>query len=165
MFAPFQPSPGLAIWSLLIFLIFWFGMYKAAFKPIVEALTKREDGIQQAIDEAKKVREEMDSMKAQNDQLLQQAREERAAMLKEAKETKNQIINEAKDKAKSDASKIVADAKVEIDNQKKAALAEVKNQAGMIALEMAEKVIRKDLKGNSEQQAFVNQLVGEISNN
>lgn len=165
MFAPFQPSPGLAIWSLLIFLIFWFGMYKAAFKPIVEALTKREDGIQQAIDEAKKVREEMDSMKAQNDQLLQQAREERAAMLKEAKETKNQIINEAKDKAKSDANKIVADAKVEIDNQKKAALAEVKNQAGMIALEMAEKVIRKDLKGNSEQQAFVNQLVGEISNN
>ena len=165
MFAPFQPSPGLAIWSLLIFLIFWFGMYKAAFKPIVEALTKRETDIQSAIDEAKKVREEMDSMKAQNDNLLQQAREERAAMLKEAKDTKNQIINEAKDKAKADANRIVADAKLEIDSQKKAALAEVKNQAGMIALEMAEKVIKKDLKGNSEQQAFVNQLVGEISNN
>lgn len=165
LFAPFQPTPGLAIWSLIIFCLFWFGMYKAAFKPIVESLNKRDKDIQTAIDEAKKVREEMDSMKAQNDQLLQQARGERVAMLKEAKDTKNQIINEAKDKAKADANKIVANAKVEIDNQKKAALIEVKNQAGMIALEMAEKVIRKDLKGNSEQQAFVNQLVGEISNN
>ena len=85
--------------------------------------------------------------------------------LKEAKDTKNQIINDAKDKAKADANKIVADAKVEIDNQKKAAIAEVKNQAGLMALEIAEKVIKKDLKGNSEQQAFVSQLVGEISKN
>jgi len=165
LFAPFQPTPGLAIWSLLIFCIFWFGMYKMAFKPIAEALNKRDNDIQTAIDEAKKVREEMDSMKAENDQLLQQAREERASMLKEAKDTKNQIINEAKDRAKADANKIIADAKVEIDNQKKAALAEVKNQAGLMALDIAEKVIRKDLSGNAEQQAFVNQLVGEISAN
>ena len=165
LFAPFQPTPGLALWSLLIFCIFWFGMYKMAFKPIAEALNKRDTDIQTAIDEAKKVREEMDSLKAENDNLLQQAREERAAMLKEAKDTKNQIINDAKDKAKADANKIVADAKVEIDNQKKAAIAEVKNQAGLMALEIAEKVIKKDLKGNSEQQAFVSQLVGEISKN
>ena len=164
-FTPFQPSPGLAIWSLLIFCLFWFIMSRVAFKPIANALSKREGDIQDALDSAKKAKEEMANLNAENEKLLAQAREERSKLLQEAKDMKNSIINEAKDKAKSDANKIVADAKVEIDNQKKAALAEVKNQAGMIALEMAEKVIRKDLKGNSEQQAFVNQLVGEISNN
>ena len=86
-------------------------------------------------------------------------------MLKEAKDTKNQIINEAKDKAKSEANKIVADARVEIENQKKAALAEVKNQVGLMALDIAEKVIRKELKGQSDQEAFVDQLVNQISKN
>lgn len=164
-FAPFQPTPGLAIWSLIIFLIFWFGMYKMAFKPIMESLNKRDNDIQEAIDEAKKAREEMSKLQSENEQLLAAAREERAAMLKEAKDTKNQIIAEAKDKAKSEANKIIDNATAEIENQKKAALAEVKNQAGLLALDMAEKVIKKDLKGNSEQKAFVDQLVSEISSN
>ena len=86
-------------------------------------------------------------------------------MLKEAKDTKNQIIAEAKDKAKVEANKIVADARVDIDNQKKAAIAEVKNQAGTLALDIAEKVLRKELKGDNDQVAYVNKLVGEISKN
>jgi len=165
MFAPFQPTPGLAIWSLIIFCIFWFGMYKMAFKPIVSSLNKRENDIQTAIDEAKLAREEMANMKSENEQLLQEAREQRAAMLNEAKETKNQIIGEAKEKAKAEANKIVADARVEIENQKKAAIAEVKNSAGLMALNIAEKVIKKDLAGDGAQQALVQQLVNEISNN
>lgn len=165
LFAPFQPTPGLALWSLIIFLLFWFIMKKLAFKPIMEALKKREDDIQSALDEAKLAKEEMSNLKNENEQLLQQAREERAAMLNEAKETKNNIIAEAKEKAKSDANRIVADARQEIENQKKSALAEVKNKAGLMALEIAEKVIRKELKGDSAQEAFVSKLVDEISSN
>ena len=118
LFAPFQPTPGLAIWSAVIFLIFWFMMSRLAFKPITQALKKREDDIQTALDEAKKAKEEMSNLKAENNQLLQQAREERAAMLNEAKETKNNIIAQAKEKAKADVNKIVSDARVEIENQK-----------------------------------------------
>lgn len=165
LFAPFQPTPGLAIWSLVIFLLFWFIMKKLAFKPITEALKKREDDIQHALDEAKLAKEEMSNLKAENELLLQQAREERAAMLNEAKDTKNNIIAEAKERAKSDANRIVAEARHEIENQKKAALAEVKNKAGLMALEIAEKVIRKELRGDQAQQDFVAQLVDEINSN
>ncbi len=140
-------------------------MSKAAFKPIVEALKKREENIQDALDEAKKAKEEMSNLKSENEALLQQAREERVALLNDAKETKNNIIAEAKEKAKVDANKIVAEARIEIENQKKAALVEVKNTAGLMALEIAEKVIKKELVGNPAQEAFVSQLVGEISAN
>ena len=140
-------------------------MSRLAFKPITQALKKREDDIQTALDEAKKAKEEMSNLKAENNQLLQQAREERAAMLNEAKETKNNIIAEAKEKAKADANKIVSDARVEIENQKKAALAEVKNSAGLMALDIAEKVIKKELAGDSAQQDLVQQLVKEIADN
>ncbi len=164
-FNPIKPDAGLMIWTTLIFLLFWGLIGKYAFKPMAEALKKRASDIQNALDEAKNAKVEMANMKAENEKLLQQAREERAAMLKEAKDTKNQIINEAKDKAKSEANKIIVDARQEIENQKKAALADVKSQVGLMALEIAEKVIRRDLKDQPEQQSFVDQLVSEISKN
>lgn len=161
-FTPFQPTPGLAIWSLIIFLLFWFLMSKFAFKPIAEALAKREGDIQDAMDAAKKAREEMANMKSENERLLAEAREERSKMLQEAKDIKNQMITEAKDKAKEEASKIVNNAMHDIENQKKAAIIEVKNELGAMAISIAEKVIRKELKGNAEHEAFVNTLVKDI---
>ena len=77
LFAPFQPTPGLAIWSLIIFFLFWFIMGKMAFKPIMQGIKTREDDIQSALDEAKKAKEEMANLKSENEALLQQAREER----------------------------------------------------------------------------------------
>ncbi|MBK9733613.1 MAG: F0F1 ATP synthase subunit B [Saprospiraceae bacterium] len=164
-FTPFQPTPGLAIWSLLIFLLFWYIMSKYAFIPISEALAKREGEIQTAIDQAKKAREEMANMKSENEKLLAEAREERSKMLQEAKDIKNQIIFEAREKAKEEASKIATTAMLDIENQKKAAITEVKNEIGSMALSIAEKVIRKELKGNMEQENFVNSLVKELNLN
>jgi F-type H+-transporting ATPase subunit b len=164
-FTPFQPSPGLAFWSLLIFLLFWYIMSKVAFKPIAEALSKRENDIQDAIDQAKTAREEVANMKSENERVLTEAREERAKILQEAKDIKTQIINEAKDQAKNEASKIIANAMNEIDNKKKAAIMEVKNEIGSMALGIAEKVIKKELKGNPDQEAFVNTLVKDLNLN
>ena len=164
-FLPFQPSPGLAIWSILIFLIFWAIMAKVAFKPIALALETRENDIQDALDSAKTAKEEMSNLKAENEKLLVVAREERSKMLKEAKDTKNQIIAEAKDTAKGEASRIMTQANQDIQNQKKAAMMEVKNEVGAIALSIAEKVIKKELAGNAEQESFVNALVKDINLN
>lgn len=164
-FTPFQPTPGLAIWSLVIFLLFWFIMGKFAFGPIAEALQKRENDIQDSIDQAKKAREEMQNMKSENEKLLALAREERAKILQEAKEIKNAMITEAKDKAKEEASKIVQNAMNDIENQKKAAISEIRNEVGNMALTIAEKVIRKELKGNTEQESYVNTLVKELTLN
>jgi F-type H+-transporting ATPase subunit b len=164
-FTPFQPSPGLAIWSLLIFVLFWYIMSKVAFKPIAEALSKREEDIQKAIDQAKIAREEMSNLKAENDKLLAEAREERAKILQEAKEMKSAILAEAKLKAKDEASKIVQNAMQEIDNHKKAAMIEVKNEIGNLAIEIAEKVLQKELKDQADQEAYVNGLVKDMNLN
>ena len=164
-FTPFQPTPGLAFWSLLIFLLFWFIMYKLAFKPIAQSLAKREDDIQGALDQAKIAREEMSNMKAENERLLAEAREERAKILTEAKEAKAAILAEAKIKAKEEASKIMQSAMQEIDNHKKAAMIEVKNEIGILATQIAEKVIRKELKGEAQHEGYVNTLIKEMNLN
>lgn len=164
-FSVIKPDPGLIFWTSVIFLLFWFIVGKFGFRPIANALKKREDDIQSALDQAKSAKEEMANMKAENEALLAKAREERAVMLKEAKDTKNEIIAEAKNKAKEEAQKIANTAMVEIENQKKAAMVEVKNKVGVMALDIAEKVLKKELKGNSEHESFVNTLVDEIKLN
>ncbi len=164
-FTPFQPTFGLAFWSLVIFLLFWWIMSRVAFKPIAEALQKREHDIQSSLDEAKNARMEMSSMKAENDKLLAEAREQRTLILNEAKEQKAKILAEAKEQAKAESSKIMNAAQVEIEAQKKVAMQSLKADVGNMALDIAEKVIRKDLKNDSAQVSFVNTLVDEIKLN
>lgn len=164
-FSPFQPTPGLGLWSLLIFLAFWLIMGKYAFKPIANGLKKRESHIKDALKEAEKAREEMAKLKAENDQILAEAREERAKILQEAMDTKNAIVNEAKTKAKEEAQRIVTNAKMEIESEKQAALLEVKNQVGLLATDIAEKVLRKQLSGDGDHESFVGKLIDEIKLN
>ncbi len=164
-FSVIRPEYGLLIWSTGIFLLFWFIMGRLAFNPIKDALKKREGDIQDALDEAKKAREEMANLKSENEKILAEARETRSNILREAKEAKESIINEAKTKAKEEAQRIVLSAKSEIENQKNAAMQEVKNNAGMMALAIAEKVIKKQLAGDSEQEKYANSLIDEIKLN
>lgn len=164
-FTPIRPEPGLIIWTTIIFALFWFLISRFAFKPIAQALKERETDIQSALDEAKTVRTEMANLKVENEALMAKAQEERAAILREAKEAKESIINEAKQKARDEASKIVASAKVEIENQKMAAIIDVKNQLGSYSIKMAEKIIRRELNDQKDQQQYVQQLVEELKLN
>lgn len=157
-----KPDFGLLFWTTVIFGLFWFVVGRYAFRPIKDALKKRETDIQNALDEAKRAREEMANLQAKNEELLKLAQEERAKILKEAKAAKESIINEAKNKAKEEAQRIVTSARTEIENQKLAAMIDVKNKAGLLGLEIAEKVIRKELTGDRAQEAFANSLVDEI---
>jgi len=158
-FSVFRPDPGMIFWALVFFLTFWFMISKLAFKPIANALRTREQSIQDALDEAKRARAEVQNMKSENEKLLAQAAQERAMILKEAKEMKEQIVSEAQDKAKEEAQKIIASAKIEIDSQKNAAIAEVRNNVGGLAIEIAEQVLRKQLGSDAEQKSFVQKLV------
>lgn len=114
-FSVIKPDFGLLFWSTIYFVLFWLIMARFAFRPIASALKKREDDIQDSLDEAKNARDEMANLKSENEQLLIQAREERAKILREAKEAKDTIIKEAREKAKDEAKKIVASAKTEIE--------------------------------------------------
>lgn len=158
-----KPDFGLFFWSVVIFLLFWFIIGRLAFKPIAQALKKREDDIQGALDKAKEAKEEMAKLKSENEALLAEAREERSRMLREAKETKDAIIKEAKEGAKAEAGKILSNAMLEIDNQKKHAIDEVKNQAGLMAVSIAEQLIRQEFKDRNSQVKLAKTLVDDFN--
>lgn len=164
-FSVIKPDPGLVLWTSLLFLIVWGALGFLAFRPIQKALTQRGQDIQGSLDEAKRARQDMANLKSENEQLLAQAREERAQILKEAKEAKESIISEAKEKAKEEAQKIVSNAKKEIENQRMALIHDLKNQMGLMAIEIAERVLRKELKSDTEQVKYVNTLVDEMKMN
>lgn len=159
------PELGLFFWTLLVFLIVGFILKKFAWKPILNSLTERETGIAQSIAAADRVKNEMAQLKNENEQLMQKAREERSLMLKEAKETRDKIVNEAKDAAKAEANKIIANAQQQIQQQKMAALTEVKNEIGKLAVEVAEKVLRKELATTDAQSNYASLLAEEIKLN
>lgn len=164
-FSVIKPDPGLIFWTAIIFILLWGILGRMAFGPIQEALKKRETDIQDALDEAKRAREEMSNLQAENQKLLVEAREERSKMLKEAKEAANEIEKQAREQAKERTNKMVADAKQEIESQKQSAMTELKNQVGTMAIEIAEKVLRKQLSDDKEQTSFVDKLVDDIKLN
>jgi len=164
-FSVIKPEPGLLIWTTIIFGLFWFLMSKFAFKPIGLALKQRELDIQTSLDEAKRAREEMSHLIAQNEVLLGQAREERSAILKEAKEAKEEIIAEAKERAGAEYKRKVESAIQDIENQKQAALVTLKNQSGQMAVEIAEKLLRRELANKPEQEAYAKSLAESINLN
>lgn len=159
------PDPGLIIWTLIAFLVVFFILAKYAWPSIIGGLKAREEGIAEAIASAEKVKAEMATLKSENEALLTKAREERAAMIKEAKETSDKMIADAKDKAKSEYDRIVADAQVAINQQKNAALTEVKNQVGSLVIEVSEKILRKELSDKSQQEKYIQDLAGDIKLN
>lgn len=160
-----NPSFGLLIWTLLAFLIVFFILKKFAWKPILESLKERELGIADSLATAEKVKAEMAQLKSENEALITQAREERASMIKAAKEASDKMLSEAKDKARSEYDRIVADAQVAITQQKNAALTDVKNQVGSLVIEVAEKVLRRELSSRTEQENYINQLAEVVKLN
>lgn len=164
-FSVIKPDFGLLFWTSIIFILFWFIIGKFAFRPIAKALKDREADIQGALDEAKRTREEMSKLQAENEQILAKAREERAEILKEAKETKTAIVNEAKAKAKEEAQKIVTAAQQEIENQRQAVLGEVKNQVGLLAISISEKILKKELDNKGAHDALIQSMVEDIKLN
>jgi F-type H+-transporting ATPase subunit b len=159
------PDPGLFVWNFIAFLILFFILGKFAWKPILNSLKTREAGIAEALATAEKVKAEMAQLKSENEALLAKAREERAQMLKEARQTKDQIINEAKEQAKIEANKVLAESQAAIQTQKLAALTEVKNQVGILVIEVAEKILRRELGNKAEQEKFIKQLTDEVKLN
>jgi F-type H+-transporting ATPase subunit b len=161
-FSVIRPEPGVFVWTVLIFLLFWFLMAKFAFKPIIAGLKKRQSDIQNALDEAKNARAEVTHFQAEQDKIIAEAREERAQILREAKETREQILADAKAKADAEYKRKLDSAVVDIENQKMAAMTDLKNQVGKLSLDIASKVIKKELASNPEQVAFAQSLVNDL---
>ncbi len=159
------PDLGLFVWTSIAFLLVFFILRAFAWKPILKSLTERETGIADAIASADRLKKEMSQMQAENEKIMAEARAERAAMLKEAKETKDSIINKAKEETKVVADKMIAEAQQQIQQQKMAALTEVKNEMGQLAVAVAEKVLRQQLATADSQNSYAKLLAEEIKMN
>lgn len=159
------PHLGLIVWTVLAFIVVFFILKKFAWGAILKGLNEREANIASSIATADKVRAEMAQLKSENEALLVAAREERAVMLREAKEIKDKIINDAKEDAKLQAGKIIADAQASIQNQKMAALTDIKNEVGKMVVAISEKVLRRELNNKGEQESYIRQLADDIKLN
>ena len=159
------PSLGLLFWTLLAFLIVFFLLRKFAWGPILSSLNQREKTIADSLESAHRVKAEMAQLKSENEALLAKAREERAQILKEARDIKEKILSEAKEQAKVEANKIISEANAAIQTQKMAALTDVKNQVGLLVVDVAEKVLRRELNSKAEQEAFIHQLAADVKLN
>lgn len=159
------PDLGLVFWTGLTFIILMFILTKFIWKPIMTAVNKREDNIQEALDMAKKTKAEMEKLQTQNANLLKEARIERDEMIKEAKATSDRMIDNAKGKAKDEADKIVENARVSIEAEKNAAVAELKNQVASIGLEIAEKILREELSSDEKQKQLADRFAEDINLN
>lgn len=157
------PSIGLIFWTTIVFVILLFILAKFAWKPILKAVNEREQHIEDALNQAKKAREEMAYLKSENERILQEAREERDTMLKEAREMRDKTIQVAKENAKIEAEKIIASARESIQNEKAAALSDIKNQVAALSVGVAEKVLGKELNQKEAQTSYVNQLINDIN--
>ena len=156
-------SIGLFFWQTVIFIFLILLLKKFAWKPILDAVNEREEGIKNALLSAEKAKEEMASLQSDNEETLKKARSERDSLLKEAREIKQQLIDEAKSEAKNEAKKIISQAQETIQNEKKAAISDLKNQVATLSIDIAEKVLKEKLSDDKTQMNLVKDLVKEVT--
>lgn len=159
------PGFGLVVWTIITFLILLFILRKFAWKPILGAVEERENGIKGALASAENARKEMENLKSDNERILNEARAEREAMLKDAREIKAKMIADAKDEAQSQANKMIQQAQTAIESEKKAAMAELRNQVAILSVDIAEKVVREELSNKDRQLKLVESMLSDAKLN
>jgi F-type H+-transporting ATPase subunit b len=159
------PGSGLIFWQLFGFLGLLFILIKFAWKPMLAALEERESSIENSLKAAESARNEMANLKADNEKLLAEARLERDVILRKAQEASVKMIEDAKNEAAKVATLQIENAKAVIENEKKAALTEVKNQVAILTIEVTEKLLRRNLTDEKAQKALVDEFVKDIKLN
>ncbi|MAN59092.1 MAG: ATP synthase F0 subunit B [Flavobacteriaceae bacterium] len=160
-----QFSFGLFFWQILIFVGLVLLLRKFAWKPILGAVNEREEGIKTALASAEDARREMENLQASNEKLLQEARNEREVMMKEAREIKAKMIADAKEEAQNEANKMIGQAQAAIESEKKAAMAELKNHVAELSVQIAEKVVKKELSSKDQQLELVDTMLADAKLN
>lgn len=158
-------SFGLFFWQLIILVVLILLMVKFAWKPIMESISAREEGISNALLSAENAKKDMQNLKADNEKLLAEARAERDIMIKEAREIKEKMISDAKSEAQVQGEKMIEQAKASIASEKNAAIADLKNQVGALSIEIAEKVLKGELANKEAQTKLVETMLGDAKLN
>ncbi len=156
---------GLFFWQVIIFVGLIFLLKKFAWKPILDAVNEREEGIKNALLSAENAKKEMQNLQADNQRILQEARLERDTMLKEAREMKEKMIADSKNEAQAQGLKMIEQAKAAIQSEKNAAMADLKAQVSNLSIEIAEKLLKSELANKETQTQLVEKLLGDVKLN
>ncbi len=156
------PEFGLLFWQTVTFLVLLLLLGRFAWKPIMSSLREREETIEGALRSAELARQEMTKLRADNERLLDEARAERDAMMRKAQQTADAIVEEAKNKAAAESNRIVESARAAIQSERQAAIDDIRRQVATLSVDIAEKVIRRQINGDTQQRQLVDQFVKDI---
>ncbi len=159
------PSTGLLFWMSLTFLVVLFILWKFGFPVITSMVQERKAFIDDSLRQAREANERLANIQKEGESILQEAREKQAQILKEAAETRDAIVEKAQEKAREEGARLINDAKAEIEQEKKAAIADIRKQVAELSVEIAEKVLRQNLKGDKAQMDLIDRMLNDVSSN
>ena len=157
------PDSGLLFWMTIVFIVVFLILWKWGFPVIVKMVNDRKEYIDGSLKKAREANEKLANIQKEGELLLQQAREQQSKILKEASDTRDAIVEKAQEKARDEGARIVSDARTEIENEKQAAISEIRNQVAELSVQIAEKILREKLKGDKEQNELIDRLLDEVS--
>jgi F-type H+-transporting ATPase subunit b len=160
-----EPSIGLIFWMTLAFLVVWVGLGRVAWPAILQSIKEREASIQQALDSSSKAKDEVENLKREIEEMKKEARIERENIIKEARDTASKIIAEKQEQAQREYERKVAAAESDIQAARNAAVADVKELVAKFSVEIAEKILRKELANQSEQKKLVDSILSDLKLN
>ena len=159
------PSTGLLFWMSLTFLVVLFILWKFGFPVITSMVQERKAFIDDSLRKAREANERLANIQKEGESILQEAREKQAQILKEAADTRDAIVEKAQEKAREEGARLINDAKAEIEQEKKAAIADIRKQVAELSVEIAEKVLRQNLKGDKAQMDLIDRMLNDVSSN
>ena len=159
------PDPGLLFWMLLAFLVVFWVLAKFGFPAIVNMVDERNKFIDESLRKAHEAQERLANIEKEGESILQEAREKQAQILKEAAQTRDAIVEQAQEKARAEGARLMDEAKTAIEQEKKAAIADIRKQVAALSVDIAEKVLRQNLKNDKSQMDLIDRMLDEVSAN
>ena len=157
------PSTGLLFWMTITFLVVFFLLWKFGFPVITGMVKERQAFIDESLKKAHEANERLANIQKEGESILQEAREKQAQILKEAAETRDAIVEQAQTKARSEGARLLDEAKAAIEQEKKAAIADIRQQVAALSVEIAEKVLRQNLKDDKSQMDLIDRMLDDVS--
>ena len=159
------PDLGLLFWMLLAFLVIFFDLAKFGFPAIVNMVEERKKFIDDSLRKAHEANERLANIQAESEKLLQEARERQSVIMKEAAAARDNMIASAEAKAREESARIISEAKAQIETEKQAAIADIRQQVAALSISVAEKILRQHLSDDKKQMEYVDKLLDEVSAN
>ena len=157
------PDLGLLFWMMLAFLVVFGVLAKYGFPAIINMVDERNKYIDDSLRKAHEAQERLANIEQEGESILQEAREKQAQILKEAAETREAIVEQAQAKARQEGARLLEEARVAIEQEKKAAIADIRQQVATLSVEIAEKVLRANLKDDASQMALIDRMLDDVS--